>query len=228
MQPQAPPTPTQALSTLFWPRGGRKPLAAVATQLGNISVYITTLQLVLSPAPWGLLAHAMGGQVIGPGERTLAKVALERTLARVLSEMTRQLIGAGKLPTASFPAAVVRALGVGFATTSESTGVCRRPFPRPGAASSLRLGFHQLEWRRRWREEYPLRGGRHPEPVLVQAELVGALIVELHRSWMRVREARGRVVALREGHRAAHTLLAVGAHWTLWTKRRGHAACGLW
>ena len=49
-------------------------------------------------------------QVVGAGERPLAQVTLERTVARVLAEVTREFVGAGELPAAAFPAAVVRLL----------------------------------------------------------------------------------------------------------------------
>lgn len=52
-------------------------------------------------------------QVIGPGESALAQVALEGSVARVLPEMTRELVGAGELPAAALPAAVVGLLTCG-------------------------------------------------------------------------------------------------------------------
>lgn len=52
----------------------------------------------------------MQSQVVGAGEGAFAQVALERPVAGVLAEMTRQFIGAGELPSASFPVAVVRLL----------------------------------------------------------------------------------------------------------------------
>lgn len=52
----------------------------------------------------------MQSQVVGAGEGALAQVALERPVAGVLAEMTRQLVGAGELPAASLPVAVVRFL----------------------------------------------------------------------------------------------------------------------
>lgn len=52
----------------------------------------------------------MQGEVVGAGERALAQMALERPVARVFPEMTRQLIGTGEFPSASLPVAVVRLL----------------------------------------------------------------------------------------------------------------------
>lgn len=52
----------------------------------------------------------MQSQVVGAGEGALAQVALERPVTGVLAEMTRQLIRAGELPSASLPVAVVRFL----------------------------------------------------------------------------------------------------------------------
>lgn len=52
----------------------------------------------------------MQGQVVRAGERALTQMALERPVARVFSEMTRQLIGTGEFPSASLPVTVVRFL----------------------------------------------------------------------------------------------------------------------
>jgi len=95
------------------------------------------------------------GQVVRPGERALAQVALERTVARVFAEMASQFVGASEFPTATLPAAMVRlltcvssvmrlqmrALGVRFPAAGEGAGVRRRALPRPGAPSSLGLGL---------------------------------------------------------------------------------------
>ena len=52
----------------------------------------------------------MQSQVVRAGERPLAQVALERPVARVLAEVAREFVGAGELPAAALPAAVVRLL----------------------------------------------------------------------------------------------------------------------
>lgn len=49
-------------------------------------------------------------EMVGPGEGTLAEVTLEGSVAGVLPEMASQLVGAGELPTATFPTAVIRLL----------------------------------------------------------------------------------------------------------------------
>lgn len=46
-------------------------------------------------------------QMVGAGEGALAQVALEGSVPGVLAEVTRELVGAGKLPAAAFPVAVV-------------------------------------------------------------------------------------------------------------------------
>lgn len=48
--------------------------------------------------------------MVGAGEGALAQVALEGSVAGVLAEVTCELVGAGKLPAAAFPVAVVRLL----------------------------------------------------------------------------------------------------------------------
>ncbi len=50
----------------------------------------------------------MQRQVVGAGEGAFTHVALERPMAGVFTEMTRQLVGAGEFPSASLPVAVVR------------------------------------------------------------------------------------------------------------------------
>lgn len=45
--------------------------------------------------------------MVRPGEGALTQVALERPVSGVFTEMTGQLIGAGKFPSTTFPAAVV-------------------------------------------------------------------------------------------------------------------------
>lgn len=49
----------------------------------------------------------MQSQVVGAGEAALAVGALERLDARVLAEVSRQLIRPGELPRAAFPHALV-------------------------------------------------------------------------------------------------------------------------
>lgn len=46
-------------------------------------------------------------EVVGPGEGALAQVALERPVSSVLTEMARQLVGAGELPATTLPTAMV-------------------------------------------------------------------------------------------------------------------------
>lgn len=46
-------------------------------------------------------------QVVRPGERPVAEVALEGPVAGVLAIVTGELVGAGELPAAAFPVAVV-------------------------------------------------------------------------------------------------------------------------
>ena len=50
------------------------------------------------------------GQVVAAGERPRAEVALEGLRPRVLAVVPRQLVGAGKLPAAAVPGALVRLL----------------------------------------------------------------------------------------------------------------------
>lgn len=45
--------------------------------------------------------------MVRPGEGALAQVALEGSVSGVFTEMTGQFVGAGELPPAAFPAAVV-------------------------------------------------------------------------------------------------------------------------
>lgn len=47
------------------------------------------------------------GEMVGPGEGSIAQRALERLLTRVLAEVSRQLIASRKLPRASAPFADV-------------------------------------------------------------------------------------------------------------------------
>lgn len=46
-------------------------------------------------------------QVVGPGERPVAQVALEGPVPRVLAVVPGELVRAGELPAAAFPVAVV-------------------------------------------------------------------------------------------------------------------------
>lgn len=45
--------------------------------------------------------------MVGSGEGSLAHLALEWAVARVFAVVTGQLVGAGKLPAATFPSAVI-------------------------------------------------------------------------------------------------------------------------
>lgn len=47
-------------------------------------------------------------QVVRAGEGALAQVALEGPVSGVLPEVARELVGAGELPAAALPVAVVR------------------------------------------------------------------------------------------------------------------------
>lgn len=49
----------------------------------------------------------MQSQVIGPGKCSIAFVALERAMPRVLSVVSRQFIRASKLPATAFPVTVI-------------------------------------------------------------------------------------------------------------------------
>lgn len=60
------------------------------------------------------------GEVVGPGERPLAQVALEGPVSGVLAVMTRELVRARELPPAAFPAAVV---GLLTCRAQRSTGI---------------------------------------------------------------------------------------------------------
>ena len=66
------------------------------------------------------------GQVIGAGEGALAQVTLERPVARVLAEVTRELVRASELPAASLPAAVVWFLSCRDETKTKEGGRERR------------------------------------------------------------------------------------------------------
>jgi len=71
------------------------------TWLGNCSR--------VAPEPGSVSLHVQG-QVVRPRERALAKVALERFLARVFPKVPRQLVGTSKLPGTTFPGTSVRFL----------------------------------------------------------------------------------------------------------------------
>ncbi len=91
------------------------------------------------------------GEVVAPGERSLAELALERSVPSVFPVVTGQFIRAGELPTTALPVAVVGllpgvgphvslevgALGVGLAAARVGTGVCGLSLPSPGSASTL-------------------------------------------------------------------------------------------
>lgn len=49
----------------------------------------------------------MQREVVRPGERTLAQVALEGTVSGVFAEMAGQLVRPGELPVATLPTAMV-------------------------------------------------------------------------------------------------------------------------
>lgn len=50
------------------------------------------------------------GQVVRPGKGPVALLTLEGSVARVLPVVARELVGAGELPAAALPVAVVRLL----------------------------------------------------------------------------------------------------------------------
>ena len=52
-------------------------------------------------------------QVVGAREGPLAQVTLERPVARVLPEMTREFVGSGELPAAAVPVAMIRFFSYG-------------------------------------------------------------------------------------------------------------------
>lgn len=95
--------------------------------------------------------------MVGSGEGPLTQVTLEGPVAGVFAEVTRELVGAGELPSTAFPAAVVGlltgvsaqmclqvgTLGVRLAAACERAGVSGRAFPGPRAAPSLGLGLLQ-------------------------------------------------------------------------------------
>lgn len=59
---------------------------------------------------WWALSHVslhVKCQMVRPGERALAQVALERPVSGVFPEMTGQLVGAGEFPSTALPAAVI-------------------------------------------------------------------------------------------------------------------------
>lgn len=107
-------------------------------------------------SPFLHMAFHVEGEMVGPGEGALTQVALEGSVSGVLAEVTGQFIRTGKLPSATFPIAMVRLLAcmrsvvrlqvrtfcVGFATSRKSASVSRRPFPWPGASSPLWFGIH--------------------------------------------------------------------------------------
>lgn len=47
-------------------------------------------------------------EVVGPGEGSVAFLALERPVARVLPVMPRELVRTGELPATSLPVTVIR------------------------------------------------------------------------------------------------------------------------
>lgn len=97
--------------------------------------------------------------MVRAGECPFTQVTLEWPVPGVLSEVTCELVRASELPAATLPAAVVwllsrvspevrlqvRALRVGLSTAGESTGVCRGSLPRPGPATPLWLGVHNIQ-----------------------------------------------------------------------------------
>lgn len=54
------------------------------------------------------MAFHVEGEMVGAGEGALAQVALEGSVSGVLAEVTGQFVGTGELPSATFPAAMVR------------------------------------------------------------------------------------------------------------------------
>jgi len=73
---------------------------------------------------------AVQGQVVGAGEAAVAVRAAEGFDARVLAEMPGQLIGAGELPGAALPGALVGLLACGERGSARQRGVPGQPPPR--------------------------------------------------------------------------------------------------
>lgn len=67
------------------------------------------------------MASAVQGEVVRPGEGAVALSAAERFDSCVLAEMSGQLIGAGKTPSAALPGAVVGLLSCGEAGEKEKS-----------------------------------------------------------------------------------------------------------
>lgn len=125
-------------------------------------------------------------QVVGAREGTVAEVALEGPVARVLAVVAREFVRARELPAAAVPVAVVgllacvraqvrlevRALGVGLAAARVAAGVRGGALARPGAAAALGLGFQQLQRGRGRREQ--TSGGLCARPALRVTEREGA------------------------------------------------------
>lgn len=64
----------------------------------------------LAAAPLVLMSLHVEGQVVGAGETSAADGALEGLGPRVLPEVARQLVRAGKAPVAALPRTLVRLL----------------------------------------------------------------------------------------------------------------------
>lgn len=70
-------------------------------------------QLTAVTVRWAPRLHVplhVQGQVVGPGERPVAEVALEGPVPGVLAVVAGEFVGAGELPAAALPVAVVRLL----------------------------------------------------------------------------------------------------------------------
>ncbi len=85
---------------------------------------------------------AVQGEVVGPGEGAIALSAAERFDPRVLTEVSGQLVGAGKAPGAALPGTVV-----GFLSwrKQETRGSIRREERMEGSNRRKRLScFSEL------------------------------------------------------------------------------------
>ena len=83
------------------------------------------------------------GQVVAAGERPGAEVALEGLRPRVLAVVPRQLVGAGKLPAAAVPGALIRLLArVRPLVRLEVRALCV-DFITAGKVAAVHLSFPQ-------------------------------------------------------------------------------------
>lgn len=97
------------------------------------------------------VAFHVQGQMVTPREGSLAEMALERTIASVLSVMPCKFVRSGELPSTAFPCAGVwfftsvcsqvrlemGAFGVRFVAARVCAGVAGLTFSAPGSSASL-------------------------------------------------------------------------------------------